>query len=526
MDGVHAAAHAQGWLLGFAAVALFLHAARDRPIVPSLAAAALFAFHPLSLAMVSVLSYASLSVLFVTVATLALVRALEGSGRRVSWVLAAGALWGAATLVRPTSLILPPFILLLARWVLGKGSWRRSLAFTALFTAGMTLVVAPHTIRNYRLTGRIIPVNAQDGFQLWGLSATRNAGGGGREWVDLWQSKGAPLFARATGTPYSLVAMYRHTVTANDAFRSEAARNIRQHPEHFARNALINFGLFNADPMTTWLDDLRFPRAAKWLTVALILVGAVGLFRGLRAGRTDARVIASVYVMLACAHSLGFLLPRYGYVRLPLVLMAVPMALPAPAVLGLAVALAASTASVAALPPPHAFRSFVSELARNQAVECGRGSNCPDSVVTRAQMAVFLLAAREDAGYAPPACVTPRFTDVPCRHPLAPWINDLAARGISAGCGDGTRYCPELPVNREQMAVFLLKAREGPAWAGSPCREPVFADVPCSSPYAPYVNELAARSIISGCGAGNYCPFYGVTRAQLSVFLRATFGLN
>ena len=44
-------------------------------------------------------------------------------------------------------------------------------------------------------------------------------------------------------------------------------------------------------------------------------------------------------------------------------------------------------------------------------------------------MAIFLLKARQGGRYTPPACVTPIFADVPCSNPLAPWINELVARG-------------------------------------------------------------------------------------------------
>ena len=71
-------------------------------------------------------------------------------------------------------------------------------------------------------------------------------------------------------------------------------------------------------------------------------------------------------------------------------------------------------------------------------------------------MAVFLLKAFEGAGYTPPACTTPTFNDVPCSDPFAPWIEELAGRGITAGCGGGN-YCPASPVSRSQMAVFLTK---------------------------------------------------------------------
>jgi len=52
---------------------------------------------------------------------------------------------------------------------------------------------------------------------------------------------------------------------------------------------------------------------------------------------------------------------------------------------------------------------------------------------------------------------TPRFGDVPVTHPFFQFIEALAASGITGGCGPGT-YCPEAPLTRGQMAVFLSKA--------------------------------------------------------------------
>jgi hypothetical protein len=85
---------------------------------------------------------------------------------------------------------------------------------------------------------------------------------------------------------------------------------------------------------------------------------------------------------------------------------------------------------------------------------------CPLTAVRRDQMAVFLLRAEHGAGYVPPAC-SGTFADVPCSDPLAAWIEQLAAEGITAGCGGGN-YCPDRAVTRGQMAVFLTKTFDLP----------------------------------------------------------------
>jgi len=155
---------------------------------------------------------------------------------------------------------------------------------------------------------------------------------------------------------------------------------------------------------------------------------------------------------------------------------------------------------------------------------CGSGNYCPTSLVSREQMAVFLLRAKEGPSYTPPACTIPVFGDVPCASSTAPWINELAVRGITGGCGAGN-FCPIGVVNRGQMAVFLLATLEGPGYAPPACITPAFADVPCSNPLAAWINELADRGITGGCGGGNYCPGNAVSRASMAVFLSATFGL-
>ena len=56
-----------------------------------------------------------------------------------------------------------------------------------------------------------------------------------------------------------------------------------------------------------------------------------------------------------------------------------------------------------------------------------------------------------------PAPATATFGDVPTNHLFFQFIEALAASGITGGCGAGN-YCPDAPLTRGQMAVFLAKA--------------------------------------------------------------------
>jgi hypothetical protein len=119
------------------------------------------------------------------------------------------------------------------------------------------------------------------------------------------------------------------------------------------------------------------------------------------------------------------------------------------------------------VPAGHSYACWIEQL-HEDGITGGCRSNppryCPESAVTRAQMAVFLVTTHEtllrvNPSYTPPACVGDGiFRDVPCGGP-APhwavnWIEELSRRGITGGCGDGN-FCPAAPVTRAQMAVFL-----------------------------------------------------------------------
>ncbi len=151
-------------------------------------------------------------------------------------------------------------------------------------------------------------------------------------------------------------------------------------------------------------------------------------------------------------------------------------------------------------------------------------SYCPANAVDRAQMAVLVLRAEHGASYAPPAPSGTVFSDVPVTHWAAAWIEQLFAEGITAGCGGG-RYCPESPVDRAQMAVFLLRGWHGPSYLPPAPSGTVFSDVPVTHWAAAWIEQLFAEGITAGCGVGLYCPAAVVDRAQMAVFLVRSFSI-
>jgi len=175
--------------------------------------------------------------------------------------------------------------------------------------------------------------------------------------------------------------------------------------------------------------------------------------------------------------------------------------------------------------PPGSFAfSFIEALSRaGITAGCGGNNYCPMAPVTRAQMAVFLERGMNGSAFSPPPASGNVFLDVGAQDFAASFIEQLATDGITAGCGNNN-YCPTAEITRDQMAVFLLRAKYGSAYSPLPATG-VFNDVPLGHWAGNWIEQLAAEGITAGCGNGNYCPDAVVTRDQMAVFLVRTFGL-
>jgi hypothetical protein len=158
--------------------------------------------------------------------------------------------------------------------------------------------------------------------------------------------------------------------------------------------------------------------------------------------------------------------------------------------------------------------------ARGVTLGCGGGNYCPDLVVSRGQMAAFIMRALGEFNPPPPAMQP--FTDVPPSHPFYTFINRLVELMITQGCTQ-TEYCPDDPVTRQQMAAFIMRAL-GELNPAVPS-QPRFLDVPVNNPFSGFIDHLAIRGITLGCGGGNFCPADNVTRSQMAAFLVRAFNL-
>jgi hypothetical protein len=148
---------------------------------------------------------------------------------------------------------------------------------------------------------------------------------------------------------------------------------------------------------------------------------------------------------------------------------------------------------------------------------CGGTTYCPTDKITRGQMAVFMVRSIL-GGDTFTYNTTPYFTDVPGNNTYFQWVQMMKDLQITTGCG-GTKYCGDDPVTRGQMAVFIIRARYGATTAFNSPTDPMFSDVAGNNIFYAWIQKMGQVGITSGCGGGKYCPDEPVTREQMAVFL-------
>jgi len=140
---------------------------------------------------------------------------------------------------------------------------------------------------------------------------------------------------------------------------------------------------------------------------------------------------------------------------------------------------------------------------------------CPDCVVDRATLAVFIVRAM---GLEPVTGVS-SFADVDPSSWYAPYIEALYAAGITSGCGDGL-FCPDRLATRWEAAAFTFRGMGIPEVEATG----LFSDV--SADDAGWLEALAEACVIAGCDDGLFCPDDEVTRAQMAKILAVAFSVD
>jgi hypothetical protein len=151
-------------------------------------------------------------------------------------------------------------------------------------------------------------------------------------------------------------------------------------------------------------------------------------------------------------------------------------------------------------------------VARSVTVGCAPAKYCPTAVVTRGQMASFIIRALRSGGAVVPAGSPDAFGDDD-GNIHEDNINAIAALGISLGDGQG-RFRPLDPITRGEMALFMRRGFRFPQATTNK-----FTDV--SGEYVEPANAVAAAGVTFGCTVDGtkFCPNDTVNRDQMASFL-------
>jgi hypothetical protein len=214
--------------------------------------------------------------------------------RRWTFAILSGLLFGIATLIKAQSYVLPlPALLLL--WAMRPDSgWRGIAARALLLHVAMFAVIAPWTIRNYRLFGEPVMVSTNGGATL--LNGNNDLATGG--YINDAEVPAIERVYARTGVPKD-----QRTLRQLDYDHRAKALGwqwIREHPGAFA--ALVPrklAGLWLIDGEAAWAYEMQFPEAARAIRIvriadellylailALALCGFVAACHGLVVRRT------------------------------------------------------------------------------------------------------------------------------------------------------------------------------------------------------------------------------------------------
>jgi hypothetical protein len=348
---LEACARALGWAQALAhagaAAALCLLLAGLVRLPAAVLGALLFGLDPLLIVLAGATHYTTLHLLFINVGCVFLVACLAEPpvGRRgVAWWVGAGLWWGVATLVRPVTLLLPPFVLA-AALAAAKGRARQALAGVGWFALGMAVAIGPWIVRNHGIAHRWLPVNAQFWSAVFASTAVATKATPDRmRWRDALPAA-REVATRSVGRPVTGVyepLLVRENLLLESGYREAALGNLRRQPRVYVENALRSLwsyhvhttGVYLAifryyqQPGGTWprwgttntaADPATWPGGAMYRLLGALLTALAFAGTGLALYRREARLlgVAAVHSCLAIAHALSWMDFTYLYLRIP-----------------------------------------------------------------------------------------------------------------------------------------------------------------------------------------------------------------
>lgn len=201
-------------------------------------------------------------------------RATRGASRasRFRWSLTGGAMAAVATLIRPSWLLFTPFAFGCAL-VFFRGR-RRQLVVGLAMLAGLTIVMLPWWVRNYRVAGVWVPTTLQVGASLYDGIRPNATGASDMRFMDRFreQQRDADRKLELAASGFEL--------RLSNRLKQAAIEHVQQEPLAVARLMARKFTrMWSPLPNAAELQNSAFRILVAASYIPLLLASIVGVFR-------------------------------------------------------------------------------------------------------------------------------------------------------------------------------------------------------------------------------------------------------
>ena len=301
-----------------------------------------FSLNPLLILLTGMEHYEILNLFALIIATIVLGYSLRTRNRFT--MLISGCLFGISTLIRPLTLILP-FPLLIISWFMYRNDGKSFLIQNTFFVLGFLVVITPWTLRNYEISGRFIPVNAQSGIAFWSSSAVPlSLESNVYHWTNLFEGEMKDVYVKYVGPDYNSLEDYvSRVLKIENVYKKEFIKNLGNQPYVYLGNIIRNGFLYSTGINSIKLDAFSYIQNKENILTLdhfikgdsnlsggfclsrfyyveifiLSIVGMIGLCLSLFYKTPFGQGSLIVYICLLLAHSISYMDLMYYYSKIP-----------------------------------------------------------------------------------------------------------------------------------------------------------------------------------------------------------------
>jgi tetratricopeptide (TPR) repeat protein len=312
-------------LLGAAScVLLGLAARRWFDQKTALVAAAMLAIYPPAIFFDGLVQKSSLDLFLICALLAAIAEFIQR--RNWMWLALAGFALGAFTLNRENARVLYPVIVIFVLVYFRDLTLTKRLAWSAMFTVAVALMLLPVGYRNYHVAGEFLISTSQLGPNLY----IGNHPGASGSYEPLVPGHGNAAYEREDATRLAETAMHRQLSPSevSNYWVRRSLEYIRSHPNAWVKLMIRKIGLtfaaketVDTESIEAYSDYSLTLRLLFWFTFGVVLPLAV---LGAWLTRKDWRKLALLYAMvfgMAIAVALFYVVARYRYPLAPILIM-------------------------------------------------------------------------------------------------------------------------------------------------------------------------------------------------------------